>query len=48
MMKSNGQLNQTLEVPAQGTMTGRLTPGVFEDLVGVEKASSIEQHHAVL
>ena len=48
VMKSDRQLNHTLEVPAQGTMTGRLTPGVFEDLVGVEKASSIEQRQAVL
>ena len=32
----------------EAAMTGRLTPGVFEDLVGVEKASSIEQRQAVL
>jgi len=48
VMKSDRQLNHTLEVPAQGTMARRLTPDVFEDLVGIEKASSIEQRYAVL
>src|ERR1700675_180366 len=48
VMKSDRQLNHTLEVPAQGAMTRRLTPDVFEDLVGVEKTSSIEQRYAVL
>jgi hypothetical protein len=46
VMKSNGQLNHTLEVPAQGTMTGRLTPGVFEDFVGVEEAGGVEEGEA--
>ena len=48
VMKSDRQLNHTLEVPAQRAMLRRLTPSVFEDLVGVEKAPSIEQHQAVL
>jgi hypothetical protein len=43
VMKGDRQLNHTLEVPAQGTMTGSLTPGVLENLVGVEKVCAVEQ-----
>ncbi len=48
VMKSDRQLNHTLQVATQGAMTRRLTPYVFENLVGVEEASSIEQRYAVL
>ena len=48
VMKSDRQLNHALHVPTQGTMKGCLAPDVFEDLVGVEEASSIEQRYAVL
>jgi hypothetical protein len=46
VMKSDRQLNYTLQVPAQRTMTGRLTPGVFEDLVGVEEVGGVEEGDA--
>ena len=46
VMKCDRQLNHTLEVPAQGTMMGCLTPGVFEDLVGVEEAGGVEEGEA--
>ena len=46
VMKSDRQLNHTLEVPAQRAMLRRLTPSVFEDLVGVEEAGGVEEGEA--
>jgi hypothetical protein len=46
VMKSDRQLNQTLEMPAQGAMLRRLTPSIFKDLVGVEEAGGVEEGEA--
>jgi hypothetical protein len=43
VMKSDRQLNHTLEVPARRAMKGCLAPDVFEDFVGVEKVGAVEQ-----
>jgi hypothetical protein len=46
VMKSDRQLNQTLQMPAAGASAGRRPPNVFQHLVGVEKMSAIEQPDA--
>jgi hypothetical protein len=43
MMKSDSQLNQTLEMPAPGASTSRRSPNIFKYFVGVEKVGAIEE-----
>lgn len=47
-MKGHRQLNQSLQVAAQGALEGHFTPGVLEGLVSVEEAGGIEQCQAAL
>ena len=42
VMKSDRQLNQTLQVPAQGPV-GKRTPDVFENFMRVKKVGAVEQ-----
>src|SRR5713226_5985167 len=46
VMKSDRQLNQTLQVPARQAMKGCLAPDVFESFMGVEKVGAVEQIEA--
>jgi len=43
VMKSNGHLNQALEMPTQPAAARRVPPSVFERLMGLEEAPSIEE-----
>src|SRR5882757_9218182 len=46
VMKSHRQLNQSLEMASEAAVWRRLTPDVFQGLMGVEKAAGIEQTKA--
>lgn len=41
-MKSNGQLNQALKMPAQQAGARRFAPSVFEGLVGIENTPGVK------
>jgi len=51
VMKSDRQLNQTLEVqtemPARGAVTRHGAPDVFENFMSVEKVGAVEERYAV-
>jgi len=43
MMKRHRQLNQSLEMASAVAVAGRLTPDVFESLMGVEEVAGVEE-----
>ncbi len=45
-MKSHRQLHQTLNMPAEGPFTTNTAPVVFQNLVRLEKAATVEQVEA--
>jgi len=47
VMKSDRQLNHTLEMPTRGSVAGQRAPDIFENFVSVEEVGAVEERHAV-
>jgi hypothetical protein len=47
MMKSDRQLNQSLEMPAPGASTSQRPPNIFKHFMGVEKMGAVKEPDAL-